>query len=129
MGSRLPRFLPNVCFRSFGPHSIARHNPLIEFRSFIDYHSHQLRVVERLQPLLQGLERRHALPDDQERAVHQSRPKVGIDDRQASVWNLRRSNRIGCVKCAKASASCAERRISEGRSQAFPLAETITPCQ
>src|SRR5579859_7430812 len=55
---------------------------LIKFRSLIDYHADQVRIVQRLQTLLQGLKRGHTLPDYEECAVYQSGPQVGIDDRQ-----------------------------------------------
>src|ERR1700687_256307 len=55
---------------------------LIELGSLIDYHPDQLRIVERLQAALQGLERRYTLPDGKERADPQSRLEVCIDDRQ-----------------------------------------------
>jgi len=44
----------------------------IEFRSLIEYHANQLRVVKARQTLLQSFHWSNSLPNNQERAIHQS---------------------------------------------------------
>ena len=54
----------------------------IEVGSLIEHNPDQLGIIESLQALLQGLDRRDPFPYHQERPIYQSRPQIGIGGRR-----------------------------------------------